>query len=261
MLKKLLFLAMFLVFSVSLVAEEVIKPQRITDWIFPGKSLTYKNNVATFYETMLISRGFIAINPNKKYIVEGEFKSSSKGKDAKFQLGVVSLNAQRRIITPVNTIVVPGSGATLLKAAPKGSKSITVKTIYTWNPKSKSYIVAKADNSGKFTDLPNYNVIGKIANIVAKDKKTLEVTLEKPLTNDLPLGENIRLHSPGAVHVCSKAVTTNKEWKKFSHIITGYSKGHTQTNFRHGAKYAKIFLYNHRGAAIEFKNITLKELK
>ena len=257
---KKIFLFLLLVGSLTTFAEEIVKPQGITDWIFPGKSLTYKNNVGTFYETMLMSRNFIPVNPAKKYIVEGEFRTSAK-KAAKFQIGVVSLSATRRVINPNNTIVVPGSGAVLLKAAPKGSKMITVKTIHRWNPKTKSHIVIKADNKGKFTDLPNFNIVGKVDNVTVKGDKILEVTLKAPLKIDLAANENIRLHNDGAVHVCSKPMTADNQWKKFSHVITGYSKGHTQTNFRHGAKYAKIFVYNHRGNVLEFKNLILKELK
>ena len=139
-------------------------------------------------------------------------------------------------------------------------KTITVKTIHRWNPKIKAYIVANADNSGKFSDLPNFNVINEVASVTVKDDKILEVTLKKPLTEALAAGTSIRLHVGGAMHVCSKPVIAGKEWSSFSHVIGGYSKGHTQTNFRHGAKYAKIFLLHPRGTTLEFRNITLKEL-
>ena len=264
--EKLIMKAVLTMFSAVLLAAaamaaETVAPAGITDWVFTGKSLSYKNGIGIFNGYMLSSRGFIPVDPSKKYIVEGEFRTAEKSKPAKFQLGMVSLDGQRRVIRPNTVIVVPGSGAVLVKAAPAGSTKITVKTIHKWNPKIKAHIVAGADNSGKFSDLPNFDLVGKVAKVTVTDGKILDVELAAPLTRNLPAGENIRLHSDGGVHVCSKPVTVGKEWQKFSHVIGGYSKGHTTTQFRHGAKYAKIFILHHKGSVLEFRNITLKEAK
>ncbi|MBR7131670.1 MAG: hypothetical protein IKC82_06785 [Lentisphaeria bacterium] len=259
MKKFTLFSFLSILFSLTVYGGEVA-PAGVTDWVFEGNSLRCQDGISSYTGFALYSRGFIPVDPAKKYVVSGEFRTANGSKPAKFQLGVVSLDSNRRIIRPENAIVVAGSGAAVVNAAPAGSKNITVKTIHRWNPKIKAYIVAKADNSGKFSDLPNFNVINEIAGITVKDGKILEVALKKPLSAALAAGESIRLHVGGAMHVCSKPVIAGNDWMKFSHVISGYSKGHTQTNFRHGAKFAKIFLLHNRGTKLEFKNITLKEL-
>lgn len=259
MKKSILLSLLSCLFTLALFAEEV-KPAALADWIFEGRSLRYNDGIGSFTGYALYSRGFIPVDPAKKYVVSGEFRTAKGSQPAKFQLGMVSLDGNRRIIRPEHTIIVAGSGATVVNDAPAGSKTITVKTIHRWNPKIKAFIVINADNSGKFSDLPNFNVINEVAAVTVREGKTLEVTLKKPLTEALAAGTSIRLHVGGAMHVCSKPVTAGNEWSSFSHVIGGYSKGHTQTNFRHGAKYAKVFILHPRGTTLEFRNITLKEL-
>ena len=259
MKKSILLSCLFSLFTFALCGAEV-KPDGITNWIFEGRSLLCRDGVFSYTGFALYSRGFIPVDPAKKYVVSGEFRTAKGSRPAKFQLGVVSLDGDRRTIRPENAIIVAGSGATVVNDAPAGSKTVTVKTIHRWNPKIKAYIVTGADNSGKFSDLPNFNVINEVAGVAAKDGKILEVTLKKPLTGALAAGTSIRLHVGGAMHVCSKPVIAGNQWTSFSHVISGYSKGHTQTNFRHGAKFAKIFLLHPRGTTLEFRNISLREL-
>ena len=78
MKKSILLSLLSCLFTLALFAEEV-KPAALADWIFEGRSLRYNDGIGSFTGYALYSRGFIPVDPAKKYVVSGVTKLSGKG--------------------------------------------------------------------------------------------------------------------------------------------------------------------------------------
>ena len=68
-MKKTILLSLLSCFFMLTLSGEEVKPAGITDWIFEGRSLRYSDGIGVFTGYALYSRGFIPVDPAKKYVV------------------------------------------------------------------------------------------------------------------------------------------------------------------------------------------------
>ena len=264
MRKKYLMTAAFFATAV-LFAGETLAPQKAADWLGSNSSVTANGNVfITTGRNDVFSRSFIPVDTAKKYRVSGEFRTAAGSIPATFNFGIVPLDAARRVIKPVNGIVYPGSETELAAACRIGDMQLTVKANRNWRPHKHFHVAFESDNSGKYSDLPNYKVTGGSLEKAESGSDGAVFTLTKPLEYAYPAGTAVRLQCDGGTYLCAAGedLEAPGDWKEFSGEITGMTTGHTRNQFRAGSRYAKIIIGNRNSeAALEFRNVKLEEVE
>ncbi len=213
--------------------------------------------------SMIITKELIPVNAVEKYVLSGTFKSLGE-EPSKVFYGFRSYDKNKRHITVINALFIPGSATTLAQACKKGDKMVVIKANKKWG---KNQAIA-FDVNDDFSDLPNYKV-DRIKEIVTNGDN-LELQLANPVPDSYPAGTKVRAHIP---HLGSYLYTTvcgvkmPKTWKNFSANATlgkPKMKMSDRNCFYPGTAYVKVFINPNYGkkkdAKLAFKNLTLKAL-
>ena len=253
--------------ALTLTAAEPLVPALAGDWLGEGQ-IVFADGVFRTGRNTILSRGFLAVDPSRSYRVSGEFRITGDDGKASVNFGVAPLDAMRRLIRPVNTIVSFRSDSELAAACGKGDMQLKVKANRDWVVDKYRHVAFGTDKTGGFSDLPNYKVSrGSPVKIENSADGTMTVMLSHPLEWNFPAGTGVRLHCDGGAFLCvaGENLKAPDKWTAFSGELTGISNGHTRANFRTGTKYAKILIVINASsgsrAVAEFRNVRLEELE
>lgn len=214
------------------------------------------------------------VSPAKKYRLSGEFRVVD-GKDVKMYFGLIPLDAKKRFIGPRNVVTLYRSEAKLAADAKKGSKTVTLKDVKRpalFKAHPHKNLAFNTDNSGKYADLPNFDIAGGIVKTVANADKTLTVTLKSPLPADYKADSGVRIQMNGGTYLTvageKEELNVTPQWQTFEGVtVPGEVHAHTRKQLRTGTKSVRIIFYalknkeNTAKARLEFRNIKLQEIK
>ena len=174
-------------------------------------------------QVTIFSRKF-DIDPKKKYTLTLSARAANMEDEKAGSLvlaGFTVFDQKGRVIRAVNSAVVAGTLTEVVEDAPKGATVIKIKNGAKF---SKKYGVLVADAKADLSDLPNFNVLAYVKDVVSKDN-VWEITLEKPLARELKAGTVVREHVRGGYLYTAGIKTVGKDWGIMSGTITGMKKG------------------------------------
>ncbi|MBQ9336632.1 MAG: hypothetical protein IJS14_04975 [Lentisphaeria bacterium] len=134
-----------------------------------------------------------AVDPAKTYTVK--FEASSKQADGKpswVLIGFDVYGKDGKQITSSHVGALKGTLTTVVEDAPKGATVIKLKDASKFR---KVSAVVAFDAKEDFSDLPNYNIAA--VKDIAKNGDVWEITLAKPLAQDVKAGTSVREHGMG----------------------------------------------------------------
>ncbi|MDD5726973.1 MAG: hypothetical protein PHV59_00275 [Victivallales bacterium] len=212
----------------------------------------------------LVSKQFIPVEAGRKYILSGTFKSLGN-ETSKVYYGFRTYDANKKEILPAHSNIVLESETVLAEECKKGDKAVKIKANKKWKA---GYFCIAFNIKEDFSDLPNYEVTGKIAKVLPEgDNITLE--LSTPLAKGYPAGTKIRTHACGTFFVYTTVcgIKIPKTWTSYSKSAELGKPGQAGWRyFRPGTAFVKlIILPNYdknkdkdKDAKLAFTDLTLK---
>lgn len=176
----------------------------------------------------------IKIDPSKKYKFSIWFRSEDAAKAAPFFAGLQSYDKNKKPISGDNVRSFDGTLTTITADALKGERVLQVENASAYKKGWVLALNAKED----YSDLPNRNLIGGVQKINGN-----ELTLSKPLKNDVPAGTKLRQHIGGWQYNLSHGDKAPAQWKEYSCIINGRNNKNGENNkFWPGTEYVQIVI-------------------
>lgn len=209
------------------------------------------------------STELIPIDPTKSYRLSGWFKSANN-KPALILLGLMSYDAEKRLIQPMEESVVLNTETKLAQDCLTDDTTIKVTDASKWKEGDIYCVAFAADDSGNYNDLPNKNITVQGKTSVKKIGEIWEVTLPKPCGKTFPAGTTVRQHcAPNYSYpyvVCNP--NFNSEfWKELSGTISGMSKTTSAGDkFWRGTKYVRLIILSLNGGLVYFDDIKFEEI-
>jgi hypothetical protein len=210
------------------------------------------------------STELIPVDPEKKYRLSGWFKSAN-AKPALILLGLMSYDAEKRLIRPMDVSVVLNTETKLAQDCLPDDTTIKVTDASKWKEGDIYSVAFAADDSGNYNDLPNRNITGMGIKSINQAGEIWEVFLSKPCGKTFPAGTTVRQHCvPNYSYpyvVCSPKFNS-EFWKELSGTITGMSKTTSPGDkFWRGTKYVRLIILSLNGGLVYFDDIKLEEVK
>ncbi len=240
--------------------DKELKPAAVEDWLGGMDSLTLSDAVFTVKGSRaLISKNILPVVPQKKYWIGGYFRLAEGCESTQFYLGLVPMDEERRRISPENVVPLPDSESELSRPYNARETVLWIKANEKWQP-DRVHVVAFG------TDMPNFSI--SPGNIVKVESAGAEykVTLSKPSPLSYPAATRVRIHKLGAhyIYVIPRPAGATNEWRPFNAIMeAGDSAQFGDRKFPAATRNARIVIlanYGLKDAAMEFKDVTLKEL-
>jgi len=164
---------------------------------------------------VVMSRQMIPIDPKATYRLTAWFKSGSDKKN-KVYFGLVFYDKNRCRIWPESIMPIEASETVLVKEAKKGTKMVYVKDVTAWMPalkKKRAMIAFEVDDTGAYSDLPNFKVIPVVRVKVVEGGH--QVFLKTPLSKDMPANTKVRCHTASGHNMYISSFKKNlKEWTR-----------------------------------------------
>jgi hypothetical protein len=191
-------------------------------------------------KTYITSKKFFPIQAGKKYTLSGTFKSLGD-KTSQVYYGFITYDKKKRQINPYNSNIISGSATVLAQACKKGDKTLVIKANKKWRPNYAVAFNVKDD----FSDLPNYEVIYKVAKVVPKGDN-MELQLSAAVKKAYPAGTKVREHTTAYGSYLYTTVTgakIPKTWKTYSNSAVLAKPGQMSHQFfRPGTAFVKILI-------------------
>lgn len=204
----------------------------------------------------IMSADFIPIDPNKPYHLSGMFKSAGEGNSAMY-LGYAPYTQDKKFITPQSENCVEKTETELAKPCSKEDTVICIKDGINWIAAGYMCVAFDVDNSGAFSDLPNFNLSQLGINRIQTYKKGWKIYLAQPCGVNYPADTKIREHKSGAgYNYMTSSDKIPSEWTVYGGINYGNS-------IYLEAKYVKIVILANYGQSqntlMYFKNIKMRK--
>jgi hypothetical protein len=229
-----------------------------------AKLLSEKNNEKIYQVSgnqTIFSSDFIPVKRDKIYKLYGMFGSKGE-KPSKLYFGYSAYTKDKKFISRISVNYVKNTETKLLKKCVKGDSVLYIVNGKNWI--SHGNIAFGVDSSGKYADLPNFNLSSTITNI-SNDGKSWEIKLSKPISKDYPAGTNIREHVIRGTYIYNVAESKSipHDWIECSGVIlgdkgdySGIDKLYPRTGY---VKILMLMNYKQPKEIIQFKNIKLQE--
>lgn len=161
-------------------------------WQTPAALQKKGNSLLVAGQKGLVGKRLIKVPEGASLKITGTFRAAPGSAKNTVYLGFKAYDINRNEIRHVNIAPVAGTETVLEQPAPAGEYSFLIKDGSKWKKGFNIVWGAKKDLS----DLPNYNILGRIAK-VEKAGNNWKVTLAARLKKPLPKGTILRLHSAG----------------------------------------------------------------
>ncbi len=218
----------------------------------------------------IISSGFIPIENDAVYKLSGDFKAFGK-EPSRFYFGYAPYTKGKKFISSQSVNYIKGSETELVKACNAADKVIYVKNAKNWKTRKFNFIAFEIDNSGNYSDLPNFNLSSAGIEKIIKNNDYYEIRLKNPCGKNYPIGTKIREHAAGGTYIynvasrvmLSASINDLDGFKNFKNLITTNDSSFSLPKLYPKAKYVKIImLANHRTpkAVLQFKNIKMESI-
>ena len=217
---------------------------------------------------LIKSTQLIEIDPTATYKLSGSFKSGN-AKPNQIYFGLTLHDKNKSGINSTSVTPLADSETILVAPANNGDQTISFKSIKNWQSAledNRLLIAFDIDDSGAYSDLPNYKTSSLVTKLTAKNGHW-EATLKKPLTFSYPTNTKIRAQL-ACGHLMYALILRKQlpKWTSFSNIIAPAQKSGSQAaTMWHGTKFVKILLLANwgqkNGEVLLFKNIKLEKIK
>lgn len=213
------------------------------------------------------SQEFIEIDPKSEYTVSVELKSGTE-KPNMVYVGLVFFDKNKRSIDSTSVNAIAKSETVLASDAKKGDKLIKIKRATGWETlleKKLLMVVFDVDDSGEYSDLPNFNYY-EATKMEQKDGD-IEITLNRALAKNFVAGTKLRAHRKSGHLMYAFSTTKNfADWTKFSRKIKPAVKfGAPGATIWPNAKYAKALILANwgqkGGEVLKFTNFSLEKVE
>lgn len=207
----------------------------------------------------IFSTDFISVEHNKIYKLSGMFKSGAN-KAEKLYFGYAPYSSKKESISRQSVIHIKNTETELVKECNIGDTVVYIKNAKNWVKNGN--IAFDIDDSGNYSDLPNFNLSSKIFKIT-KAGEFWEIELLKPLEKVYPAGTKIREHynDGTGTYIYSAALLAEvpDKWTEYN-TVNMLGDGEL---YKH-MKYVKILLMcniaKSKDSKLDFKNIKLQEI-
>ncbi len=194
---------------------------------------------------------FIAVDPDKTYLLSGWFKSAT-AEPSHLYFGYAPYDADKKPIFCENVSATPGTETTLAGACKKEDDILKIADGSKWRATPFAVVAFSVDNSGQYKDLPNRNLSTRGILSVDKKGEFWEIKLAKPCGKEYPAGTLIRQHvaGPGYIYNAATNAVVPQEWKQYSGRIKGIAlSGAPTAQWWPGAKFARVIVMPNYGQA------------
>ena len=165
------------------------------DWSVRKPVKTNENIFVHKSGQRLVAAESIKINPNKKYIITGDFRLTGATKPGMLYFGFVPCTSDNKEFGIQHVRKYPATQiATVALDAKIGSNQIILKKSISF-PTKKGSLVMALNAASDDSDLPNLNLV-TVKSIKHEDSRTI-ITLAKKLTQNVAKNSLVRLHSYG----------------------------------------------------------------
>lgn len=199
----------------------------------------------------IVSTEFVELDPARKYLLTGEFRSG-EGK-GKLSFGLNQYDQRKRLISPHLVNPVAGTETELRRAVKKGDTELFVKDASKWKPAAGKIVAFHAELPAR--------AIGYYITAIAPDGEEYRITLSKPVPADFAAGTPVRQHADGRDANAAWNEPVTAAWTRFEKIFTGTGPHRpNQSTFYAASRYAKIFLAGDGGERGYFRNVSFAPL-
>ena len=216
----------FMFGAAALIAAGTIAAQEQTlntaaDWN-KNAALTDVDGLLNAKNRTILSGKKFTVDPSKAYTIKFSVRTqNAQGYDFSWVLSgfkVYDKNGRE-----IHSIYVNPVSETLTEVVADAAKGATVIQLKDASKFRNKYVVLVANAKADFSDLPNYNLIGRITG-VKKNGTVWEATLAKPLTKDVKAGTSVREHFSGGYLYTAGAKNVKGDWVTMTGMIKGMSK-------------------------------------
>ena len=267
-MKKLLTVLIAGAAALTMAAENMIAPEKVTDLKKVNGAGTLTVNSEKVFElngvANFLSEKILTIDPTKMYKLSGEFRAKSGTTPARLYFGFAPMNAQKKGIVSEQIQGIKGTETVLVADAKAGDTVLKAQDCSKWKKGGLAAFNVKADMS----DIPNADLSGAIDSIT-KDGEVYIIKLKKPLKKDYAKGTAIRHHFSAGTYQYSAAayVPLTNEWKTFSVVMNGEAHRTAAISSKkwwYTTRNVRILILGNfsgnKDSVLEFKNIKLEVL-
>ncbi|MDD5596348.1 MAG: hypothetical protein PHV82_00300 [Victivallaceae bacterium] len=208
-----------------------------------------------------VSRDFIAVCPDKIYKLSGRFKSAS-GNNSLIYFGFIPYDKNKTYIGCHAVRYIKNTETELAKKCTAKDNVIFVKDARNWVKKNSACIVFEVDDSGKYSDLPNFNYSSAGIEKISREDGYWKIELKTGCRRTYPANTKIREHfddgSGTYIYSAAKCSKVPDRWTAYEGTVRKDNK-HLPCIFRPGTEYVKIVILQTGNTLLDFKNIKLKE--
>ena len=267
-MKKLLTVLITGAAALTMAAENMIAPEKVTDLKKVNGAGTLTVNSEKVFElngvANFLSEEILTIDPTKMYKLTGDFRAKSGTKPARLYFGFAPMDAQKKIIISEQIQGIKGTETVLVADAKAGDTVLKAQDCAKWKKGGLVAFNVKADMS----DIPNADLSGAIDSII-KDGEVYIIKLKKPLKKDYAKGIAIRHHYSAGTYQYSAAayVPLTNDWKTFSVVMNGEAHRTAAISSKkwwYTTRNVRILILGNfsgnKDSVLEFKNIKLEVL-
>jgi len=217
---------------------------------------------------ILRSKDKIPIEPQKTYLLQGEFKSDG-AYPSNLYLGFELFDENGTVIQAHEINPIPGTETILAAPCAPDDTILKLSDCEKWNITSTmelaGYVAYDVDDTGKYPDLPYRKCIGRGIETKKQNGATWDLTMKSKCGIALPAGTKVRAQCGGGyMYTAAAGVKVPTAWTTYEGYACGVSDfGVTADKFWRGTKSVKIYLlanYNQQKEwGLSMKNIKLTE--
>ena len=242
-----------------------INPKNFSDELSAESKALILEEQATIYKVKgsktIVSRDFIPIEEGKIYKLSGEFKALGE-EPSKLYFGYGPYTKSKKFISKQSVNFIEGTETELVRACKPTDKIIFIKNAKNWHAGNINYIAFGIDRSGKYLDLPNFNLSPAGIEKINKSDNCYEIILKKACGKTYPAGTKIREHASGANYIYNAADNSlvNEKWNTFPGFIMSNKFDLSINNCYPKTKYIKLIMLPNNGtpkSTLQFKNIKI----
>lgn len=214
----------------------------------------------------ILTASFIPVDSKKMFRLSGEFKSFSKRKSLLY-FGLIPYNKDKVHINNYTIKYRKNTGTELARKCSKGDKVVYIKDGSSWISSRLGCIAFNTDNSGVYSDLPNFNLSSIGIKRVSQEGTIWKLELSNPVSRNYQENTKIREHveDPSGNYIYCSAWNAYVpfEWTEYKGMIYN-SKKERFGKLPIGTEYVKIiiwgnFLQKSKDISLAFKNIKFEE--
>jgi hypothetical protein len=246
-----------------------------TEWS-NTKEVLFENLVTTdknknIYELKgdqrLYSSDFLPIEQHFAYALAGKFKAV--GAEPSFvYFGIDCYNKDKQSIRTHFFNYIKGTETEVLRACTATDKFIIVKDASNWKPDPNGCIAFNIDDSGEYSDLPNFDVSSFGIDKVKKFGQFWKIYLSKKIGSNFSAGTKIREHKStgGYIYCATPGHKIPNKWTEYKGTVYGEESAPSVNSviFYPKTKYIKILILGNykqtSKSVLQFKNIKFKQI-